>query len=65
MNMGDNSEWIDSYIDRMMKDEKQIDSSYRKILTEKLFNFIETQVTPVEKQSSPEEFLAMQHHHHH
>jgi trigger factor len=65
MNMGDNSEWIDSYIDRMMKDEKQIDSSYRKILTEKLFNFIETQVTPVEKQSSPEELLAMQHHHHH
>jgi trigger factor len=65
MNMGDNNEWIDSYIDRMMKDEKQVDSSYRKILTEKLFNFIETQVTPVEKQSSPEELLAMQHHHHH
>ncbi|KAA9041600.1 trigger factor [Ginsengibacter hankyongi] len=65
MNMGDNSEWIDSYIDRMMKDEKQVDSSYRKILTEKLFNFIETQVTPEEKQSSPEELLAMQHHHHH
>ena len=65
MNMGDNSEWIDSYIDRMMKDEKQIDSSYRKILTEKLFNFIETKVTPVEKQSSPEELLAMQHHHSH
>ncbi len=65
MSMGDNTEWIDSYIDRMMKDEKQVDSSYRKILTEKLFNFIETQVTPVEKQSSPEELLAMQHHHHH
>ncbi len=65
MNMGDNTEWIDGYIDRMMKDEKQIDSSYRKILTEKLFNFIETLVTPLEKQSSPEELLAMQHHHHH
>ena len=65
MNMGDNAEWIDSYIDRMMKDEKQVDSSYRKILTEKLFNFIETQVTPLEKQSSPEELLAIQHHHHH
>ena len=65
MNVGDNAEWIDSYIDRMMKDEKQVDSSYRKILTEKLFNFIESQVTPLEKQSSPEELLAMQHHHHH
>jgi trigger factor len=65
MNMGDNIEWIDSYIDRMMKDEKQVDGSYRKILTEKLFNFLETQVKPAEKQSSPEELLAMQHHHHH
>ena len=63
--MGENIEWIDSYIDRMMKEEKQVDSSYRKILTEKLFNFLETQVTPEEKQSSPEELLAMQHHHSH
>ena len=65
MNMGDDNQWIESYIDRMMKDEKQVDSSYRRIITEKLFNFIETQVTPEEKQSSPEELLAMQHHHEH
>lgn len=65
MNMDDNNEWINSYIDRMMKDEKQVDSSYRKILTEKLFNFLETRVTPVEKQSSPEELLSMQHNHEH
>jgi trigger factor len=64
MNMGDDNQWIESYIDRMMKDEKQVESSYRRIITEKLFNFIETQVTPEEKQSSPEEFLALQHHHH-
>ena len=63
MNMGDTNEWINSYVDRMMKDEKQVDSTYRKKLTEKLFDFIETQVTPMEKQSSPEELLAMQHHH--
>ena len=65
MNMGDDNQWIESYIDRMMKDEKQVDSSYRRIITEKLFNFIETQVTPEEKQSSPEELLAMQQHHEH
>lgn len=65
MNMGEDNQWIESYIDRMMKDEKQVDSSYRRIITEKLFNFIETQVTPEEKQSSPEELLAMQHHHEH
>ena len=65
MNMGDDNQWIESYIDRMMEDQKQVDSSYRRIITEKLFNFIETQVTPIEKQSSPEELLAMQHHHEH
>ena len=65
VNKGNETGWIDNYVDRMMKDEKQLDSSYRKILTEKLFNFLETQVTPAEKQSSPEELLSLQHHHHH
>lgn len=64
MNLGEDTQWIDSYIDRMMKDEKQVDSSYRKIITEKLFKWLETQVTPVEKNTTPEELLAMQHHHH-
>ncbi|MEO8568431.1 MAG: trigger factor [Ginsengibacter sp.] len=64
MNLGEDTQWIDSYIDRMMKDEKQVDSSYRKIVTEKLFKWLETQVTPVEKNTTPEELLAMQHHHH-
>ena len=63
MNLGEDTQWIDSYIDRMMKDEKQVDSSYRKIITEKLFNWLETQVTPIEKDTTPEELLASQHHH--
>ena len=65
VNMGDDNQWIESYIDRMMKDEKQADSSYRRIITDKLFNFIETLVTPVEKETSPQELLEMQHHHSH
>ncbi len=65
MNLGEDTAWIESYIDRMMKDEKQIDSTYRRMITEKLFNWLETQVTPVEKETSSEEFLAMQHHHSH
>jgi trigger factor len=65
MNLGEDTSWIESYIDRMMKDEKQIDSSYRRLITEKLFNWLEAQVTPQEKETSSEEFLAMQHHHHH
>ncbi len=65
MNMGDDTSWLDSYVDRMMKDEKQVDASYRRLITEKLFNWLETQVTPEEKEISSEEFLEMQKHHHH
>ncbi|MDQ6761237.1 MAG: trigger factor, partial [Bacteroidota bacterium] len=65
MNMGEDMTGIDGYVDRMMKDEKQVDSSYRRILTEKLFNWLEKQVTPEEKETSPDELLAMQHHHSH
>ncbi|HET7116539.1 MAG TPA: trigger factor [Hanamia sp.] len=65
MNLGEDASWMESYIDRMMKDEKQVDSSYRRLITEKLFNWLESQVTPEEKETSSEDFLAMQHHHHH
>jgi len=65
MNLGEDTSWLESYVDRMMKDEKQVDSSYRKLLTDKVFNWLESQVTPEEKETSSEEFLAMQHHHHH
>jgi trigger factor len=67
MNLGEDTSWIESYVDRMMKDEKQVDSSYRKLITKKLFDWLESQVTPEEKEITSEEFLAMQenHHHHH
>lgn len=64
--LGDgNFDWINSYIDRMMKDEKQVDSAYRKLITEKVFHWLENQVTPTEKEISAEEFTKMQHHHSH
>ncbi len=67
MNLGEDTSWIESYVDRMMKDKKQVDSSYRKLITKKLFDWLEAQVTPEEKEISSEEFLTMQenHHHHH
>ncbi len=67
MNLGEDTSWLESYVDRMMKDEKQVDASYRRLITEKLFNWLETQVTPEEKEISSEEFMKMQeeHHHHH
>ena len=63
--LGGEMSWIDSYIDQMMKDEKQVDGAYRRLITEKLFEWMETQVTPETKQISTEEFAALEHHHSH
>ena len=65
MNMDGDLSWLDSYIDRMMKDEKQVDASYRKLITEKLFGFVESKAKPGQKNISAEELTAMQHNHHH
>ena len=65
MNMGDDMSWLDSYIDRMMKDEKQVDATYRRLITEKLFGWMESQTKPKEKKVTPEELTAMQHNHQH
>ena len=64
MNMGDDMSWLDSYIDRMMKDEKQVDATYRRLITEKLFSHIEAQEKTKNKTVTPEELNGMQHHHH-
>jgi trigger factor len=54
---------LDSYVEQMMKDEKQVDASYRRMVTDKLFNFAESQVKPKEKLVTSEELTGMQHHH--
>jgi trigger factor len=65
MNMGEDMSWLESYIDRMMKDEKHVDSTYRKMVTEKLFRWAEGQAKPAEKKVTSEELIAMQHNHQH
>jgi trigger factor len=65
MNMGEDMSWLESYIDRMMKDEKQVDATYRRMITEKLFNWAASQAKPTEKKVTSEELVAMQHNHQH
>lgn len=65
MNLGENTSWLESYIDRMMKDEKQVDGSYRRLITEKLFNWAQEKSNAAEKEVSAEELTAMQHNHDH
>ncbi len=69
MNLADgNVEWLDQYIETLLKDEQQVDSTYRKLVTEKVFNWAEQQVKKEEKIVTAEEFIKMneehQHHHH-
>ncbi len=69
MNLAEgNVEWLDQYVDGLMKDEQQVDSTYRRLVTEKVFNWAEQQVQKNEKVISSEEFIKMneehQHHHH-
>jgi len=65
MSLGEDVSWLDSYVDRMMKDEKQVDNSYRRLVTDKLFKWAESKTTPSEKEVTPEELNGLQHHHHH
>ena len=65
MNLGEDTEWLDSYIDRMMKDEKQVESAYRRLIAEKLFGHLEGQVKTTDKSVSADEFTQMVQNHHH
>ncbi len=65
MNLGEDTSFLESYIDRMMKDEKQVDASYRRLITDKLFTWVEGQVKPKEKEVTGEELNGMMHNHHH
>lgn len=65
MNMDGDMSWLESYIDRMMKDEKQVDATYRRLITEKVFGYAAAQTSPKEKKVTADELVAMQHNHQH
>ena len=65
MGMGEDMSWLDSYLDRMMKDEKQVDATYRRMITERLFDFVEKQVKTKDKKVTPEDLNGLQHNHQH
>lgn len=62
--------WLDSYMQKVLKDDKTMDETYRRLLFEKLFTFLETQFSITEQEVSEEEFYKLPdahaaHHHHH
>ncbi len=67
MSSDDDAPWMDSYMQKMMKDNKTIDETYRRLLFEKLFAYLREHVKIEEKEVSEEEFYKAPsaHHHHH
>ena len=65
----DEAPWMDGYMEKISKDEKMMDETYRRILFAKLFTFLETQFHVEEKEIGEEEFFKLgnahdAHHHH-
>lgn len=63
--LGEDQSWLDSYVERMMKDEKHVDTTYRRLITDRLFQWAEGQVSPKEKEVTGEELNGMMHNHNH
>lgn len=65
MNMGGNYEWLDSYVERMMSDEKQVESAYQRVFSSKVLSWAASKAKPTEKKLSAEEFNKLQEKHNH
>jgi len=57
--------WLESYINRMMQDEQQVETTYRKLINTRLFHWAENQVDAKEKSVTVEAFSELMHHHEH
>jgi trigger factor len=58
-------EWLDKYALNLLKDKRQRDDTYNTLLTQKVYQAIENQITPLEKTISFEAFKKMREEHHH
>jgi trigger factor len=64
----DETPWMEGYMAKMIKDDKMMDETYRRLLYGKLFAFLATQFPVEEKEIVEEEFFKLAdagHHHHH
>lgn len=61
------SSWIDDYVNKMMKDQKQVEQHYMQILTSKMFDLLEQNAKITEESITLDDFnnKLREHHHHH
>lgn len=73
MEAGEEAPWMDSYMQKVAKDEKTLNETYRQLLFSRLFQFLQTKFAVEEKEVGEEEFFKLPspheaahgHHHHH
>lgn len=70
MDADDEAPWMEGYMAKVAKDQKTLDETYRRLLFDRLFQFLETQFSITEKEVTEEEFFKLPdahaaHHHHH
>ena len=65
---GDEQPWVEDYVNKMMQDRRFVEETYQNQRTNKMLQWIETQVKPVDKDITAEAFNKLneehQHHHH-
>jgi trigger factor len=64
---GDEQPWVEDYVNKMMQDRKFVEETYQNLRTNKMLEWVETQVKPVEQAITAEDFnkLNEEHRHHH
>jgi trigger factor len=64
---GDEQPWVEDYVSKMMQDKRFVEETYQNQLTNKMLQWIVSQVNPVDKAITAEEFnkLNEEHKHHH
>jgi trigger factor len=65
MNLGGNFDWLESYVERMMSEKQQVESSYQRVFSGKVLEWAAKQATPKEKKVSAAEFAELQAKHNH
>ena len=65
---GEEQPWVEDYVNKMMQDRRFVEETYQNQRTNKMLQWIETQVKPVDKDITAEAFHKLneehQHHHH-
>ncbi len=65
MGMGGNFEWLDSYVEKLMGDQQQVENAYQRVFSSKVLTYAASQVKPTEKKVTIAEFQALQEKHQH